>query len=404
MLIEIILAIIVGCFFGIITGLIPGVHVNLVSILLISISPLFLQYTTPIVLSVFIISLALTHTFLDSIPSIFLGAPDPGMVLSVLPGHRMLLEGKGYEAVKLTVIGSFFCLLVTLALIPIVIPALPFIYSSIHPYMGYILLAVVIGMVLLERGVKKKFLGFYIFLQAGVLGLLVLNMPNLKQPLFPMLSGLFGISTLLLSLGDNVKVPKQEITSTVKVGKVKTLKAVLAGVFSGSLTGLFPGLGAAQASIIGLLIVGRSIGMHAFLILVGGINTVNFAFSMATFYALEKARNGAIVAVMEMVSSINYSELMVFVFSALVAGCIAAFLALQIGKGFSKLIERVNYRALVVGIIVFVSVLVFLLTGVMGFLVLIVSTFIGMMPALLNVKRSHNMGCLLVPVILYFIV
>jgi putative membrane protein len=219
-----------------------------------------------------------------------------------------------------------------------------------------------------------------------------------------MLSGLFGISTLLLSLGDNVKVPKQEITSTVKVGKVKTLKAVLAGVFSGSLTGLFPGLGAAQASIIGLLIVGRSIGMHAFLILVGGINTVNFAFSMATFYALEKARNGAIVAVMEMVSSINYSELMVFVFSALVAGCIAAFLALQIGKGFSKLIERVNYRALVVGIIVFVSVLVFLLTGVMGFLVLIVSTFIGMMPALLNVKRSHNMGCLLVPVILYFIV
>ncbi len=365
---------------------------------------MLLAYTTPLVLAVFIISLALTHTFLDSIPSIFLGAPDPGMVLSVLPGHKMLLEGKGYEAVKLTVIGSLLCLLVTLALIPIVLPILPFIYSSIQPYMGYILLAVVVGMIFLERSLKKKFIGFYIFIQAGILGLLVLNMPNLKQPLFPMLSGLFGISTLLLSLGDNVKVPKQEITSTVKVGKVKTLKAVLAGVFSGSLTGLFPGLGAAQASIIGLLIVGRSIGMHAFLILVGGINTVNFAFSLATFYALEKARNGAIVAVMDMVSAISYTELLVFIFAALVAGCIAAILALSIGKVFSKVIGKINYKALVIGIISFVSLLVFLLTSWLGFLVLVISTFIGMMPALLNVKRSHNMGCLLVPVILYFLV
>ena len=191
---------------------------------------------------------------------------------------------------------------------------------------------------------------------------------------------------------------------TFKVGKVKTLKAILAGVFSGSLTGLFPGLGAAQASIIGLLIVGRSIGMHAFLILVGGINTVNFAFSMATFYALQKARNGAIVAVMDMVPVINYSELLVFIFSALVAGCIAAFLALSIGKVFSRIIGKLNYNALVIGIIVFVSSLVLLLTGWMGFLVLVVSTFIGMLPALLNVKRSHNMGCLLLPVILYFLI
>ena len=270
--------------------------------------------------------------------------------------------------------------------------------------MGWILLIVVISMIFLERGVKKKFVGFYIFFQAGILGLLVFNMPNLRQPLFPMLSGLFGISTLFLSLGESVKVPKQEITSTIKVGKVKTLKAILAGVFSGSLTGLFPGLGAAQASIIGLLIVGRSIGMHAFLILVGGINTVNFAFSMATFYALQKARNGAIVAVMDMVPVINYSELLVFIFSALVAGCIAAFLALSIGKVFSRIIGKLNYNALVIGIIVFVSSLVLLLTGWMGFLVLVVSTFIGMLPALLNVKRSHNMGCLLLPVILYFLI
>jgi len=295
MLFDIFLAIILGCTFGIITGLIPGIHVNLVSILLISLSPILLPYTTPLALAIFVISLALTHTFLDSIPSIFLGAPDPDMVLSVLPGHRMLLEGKGYEAVKLTVIGSILCLIVTLALIPFVIPFLPAVYEFIQPFIGYILTIVVISMVFLERGTRKKFWGTYIVIQAGVLGLLVLNMPNISQPLFPMLSGLFGTSTLLLSIGDNVKLPTQEITSTVKIGKKNMIKSIGAGVFSGSLTGLFPGLGAAQASIIGMLLVGRSIGNHAFLVLVGGINTVNFAFSLATFYALEKARNGALL-------------------------------------------------------------------------------------------------------------
>ena len=101
MLGQILLAVLIGCGFGIITGLIPGIHVNLVSMMLISMSGYLLGFTQPIVLGVFIIALAVTHTFLDSIPSIFLGAPDADMALNVLPGHKMLLEGKGYEAVKL---------------------------------------------------------------------------------------------------------------------------------------------------------------------------------------------------------------------------------------------------------------------------------------------------------------
>ncbi|MBR9699834.1 hypothetical protein GOV09_05230, partial [Candidatus Woesearchaeota archaeon] len=168
---EIIIALAVGIILGIFTGLIPGIHVNLVSVMLISISPFLLKYTSPLVLAVFIISLALTHTFLDSLPSIFLGAPDPDMVLSVLPGHKMLLEGKGFEAVKLTVIGSLFCLFITLLIIPLLVPVLPLIYGFIQPHMGYILLAVVLGMIVME---KKRFIGLYIFLQAGCLGLLVL--------------------------------------------------------------------------------------------------------------------------------------------------------------------------------------------------------------------------------------
>ena len=114
MFLEILLAIFCGCCAGIITGIIPGIHINLVSLLLVSLSGYMLGFTSPLVLAVFIISMAVTHTFLDPIPSIFLGAPDADQALNVLPGHRLLMQGMGYEAVKLTVIGSLLSLILTL--------------------------------------------------------------------------------------------------------------------------------------------------------------------------------------------------------------------------------------------------------------------------------------------------
>jgi len=39
-------------------------------------------------------------------PSIFLGAPEADTALAVLPGHALLMEGRGEEAVRLSAIGS----------------------------------------------------------------------------------------------------------------------------------------------------------------------------------------------------------------------------------------------------------------------------------------------------------
>jgi len=399
---DIVLAILIGCFFGCITGLIPGIHVNMVSVLLVSMSGYLLGITNPISLVVFIISMATTHTFLDSIPSIFLGAPDADMALGVLPGHKMLLEGKGYEAVKLTVIGSLLALIATLLLIPFMLPFVPKIYSFIQPYIGYILIFVVVYMIIKEKKLNKVFWGSFVFFISGTLGIIVLSCSNLKQPLFPMLSGLFGISTLIVSLMQNASIPKQHITESVHVGFSGKVKAVSAAVFSGSLTGLMPGLGAAQAAIIAMQLVGN-IGNYAFMILLGGINTVNFTFSLVTFYTLQKARNGAVVAVMELVKSISLEQLLVFLFAALVAGCIATMLALFFARVFSKLIVKVNYRILVISIISFITIMVIYFSGIVGLLILITSTAVGIIPALIGVKRSHAMGCLLLPVILFFV-
>ena len=399
---EIIIALLLGILVGIFTGLTPGIHINLVSALVVGFSGYLLGITSALSLAVFIISMGVTHTFLDSIPSIFLGAPDADMVMGVLPGHRLLLEGRGYEAVKLTVIGSLLSLIGTLFLVIIMLPFVPVMYNFIRPYLGYIMIIVVIYMIAKEGSISKSLWAVFVFFISGILGIIVLGWPNLSEPLLPMLSGLFGISTLLTSLMQKVKIPKQRITETIKVDFGKKVKAIVAAVLSGSFAGFMPGLGSAQAAIIAMQFVGN-IGDYAFLILVGGINTVNFVFSLATFYSMQKARNGAVVAIMEIMNNISFEQLMVFLFVALIAGCIATLLTMYFTRIFSGLIVKVNYRVLCIIIIGFVSLMVAFFSGFTGLLVLITSTAIGIIPPLIGVKRSNAMGCLLLPVILFFI-
>src|SRR3989344_2923083 len=132
------LAIVIGCIAGTITGITPGLHINLVSVMLLSVSPFLLsiQGVDAAVLACFIIAMSITNTFADFISAVYLGAPSEDTAVSVLPGHRMLLEGRGYEAVKLTVVGSFLGLLSSIIFSPILIITIPYIYESVREFIG----------------------------------------------------------------------------------------------------------------------------------------------------------------------------------------------------------------------------------------------------------------------------
>ena len=87
----------------------------------------------------------------------------------------------------------------------------------------------------------------------------------------------------------------------------------------------------------------------------------------------------------------------------LIAGSISVFLTLYFSKVFSKLIVKVNYKLLVIMIIIFIFIMSLILNGWIGIIVLITSTFIGLIAPLKGIGRNHAMGCLILPVILYFI-
>ena len=402
MFLEFLIAALLGIIAGIFTGLIPGVHINLVSILLVSLSAYLTDFVSLPSLGVFIISMAIAHTFLNVLPAIFLGAPDADTALGVLPGHKLLLQGKGYEAVKLTVIGSLLSLILAILLFPLLLIIVPKIYETLQLYIGWILLAVVIYMISAEKGLDKKFWAVAVFLMAGILGIMDLTMPNLNQPLFPMLSGLFGISMLIVSLSNKVEIPKQRITDTIKIPKLEHARALIAGTFSGSFVSFFPGLGPAQAAILGSSIMGK-LSTYSFLILIGGIDTVNMAVSLVSLYAIDKARNGAVLAIREILTTIDLNTLLLFLATTLLVGGIATFLTLYLTKFFIKLVEKVNYQYMGISVILLITILVFYFSSWLGLLILLVSTAIGIIPNIVNVKRSHSMGCLMLPVILFFL-
>ncbi len=241
-----------GTCLGVLTGLIPGLHVNNVAIILLSISPLAAeglmdlfgldQYTVLLMVSAAIVATSMAHTFLDFIPSTFLGAPEPETALSVLPAHGMLMEGNGFRAVFLSAVGSFGAVIVgCLLLIPYRLMVNEPVngYAALKEYMVWVLIGVVILMLVTEtsevpylkteedRGKKRwskgrfsrtlgVILAMFLFLLSGILGLAALDL-KVTSPfglpatvLFPLLSGLFGTSTLIESLRGGAEVPDAE--------------------------------------------------------------------------------------------------------------------------------------------------------------------------------------------------
>ncbi len=400
MFLSLLLAILFGVTSGTFTGLIPGIHVNLIAAGITAYSVQgSVNSLSPVVVSVFIISLALTHSFLDSIPSIYLGAPDESQAVSALPAHKLFLQGLGHRAFLYTLAGSLFALILTLLFFPLGIKFLQPMQNLIYPYVGKILLVVIILLIIKS---KKYFLNSFLLLSSAALGFTVFALPDQTQILLPLLSGLFGLSTLIISLEGNEIVKEQIIEKDIPLEIEDVEKTVSRATLIGIIASFLPGFGSSHGAIVATTTMKNPEEKH-YLLLTGGINTVNFAFSIMTLYVLGKARNGAILAVGEVFGSQAFSSsaILIFISTLLMAGSIATILGIFLSKKFAKFISKINYKKLVKSIIIFVTLIVILLSKFQGFLILITATALGLLANLYKGQKNMLLGCLIVPVITY---
>jgi len=398
-MIELLAYTVMGMLIGICLGLVPGMNINNLIPIFLSLSA-FIDSTK---LAVLVVSIAIAEILSNYIPSIFLGAPESDESLCVLPAHRMLLEGRGMEALKLILLSSLISFIFSLTLILIFSQYFIKLYDLTRPYIHYAILWTVIFLVLYGNTAKNAIKTALIFLLSGFWGLLVLNLRFLPSDkvMFPLLSGLFGLSTLLISLKEKSHLPQQSKDEKIKISKKKLLIGIVSGSIFGIVAGFLPAIGVSQTAIISQAFTGLT-ETRAFLVLVSSIVIANEIFSLSSLYLVSNPRSGASVALQKLVPNFDSNMFYLVIGSFAISFGFAAIVVWFISKVIYKKLVKIDYEKVNIFVILLLSFLVFVFTGISGLFVFFVSGALGFLTASIGVRRSTCMAVLLLPSFLFF--
>ncbi|PKL64449.1 MAG: hypothetical protein CVV32_09005 [Methanomicrobiales archaeon HGW-Methanomicrobiales-3] len=397
-MLEILAGVCIGVVLGTISGLIPGVHANTLAGILLGLQALLLTLLGPLALAGAMFAALITHTFVDAVPSTFLGIPDADTSLAVLPAHALCLEGKGEEAVRIAALGSAGAIILAVPLSVVCFLLLP----QLQPYFDWwigILLIAVVGYMVVTSDAPGWALG--VFCVSGLLGTFALHYSYLSWHtvggesaiLMPLLSGLFGISILLIAARG--KIPTQRFEG-ITLEDRKVVKCSVIGTAAGIAVGWLPGLSTASANAVLASVIGYEKDRRGYILATNAANTANAFIGLAALFALSRMRNGVMAALAELPPQ-SMSALMVV---GVLAACAAYLITIFLGR-YAPLLNGIDSMLLNRGVIAFVVILCIILTGPFGLVILILATATGLVPHIINLPAVYCMGSIMVPVMLY---
>ena len=412
-MIELVIACFIGILIGTTTGMIPGIHVNTAGAILFASSSFLLTFLSPEFLCVLMVAMSIAHALIEFVPSMLLGVPQEGTATSILPGHRMVLQGRSKEVIRIVSVGGFGAIIVTILMMPIFAVALPIMHDLTKPFTWIILLAASIYLTYSMTNSMRDFLwSLLLFILSGILGWIIFQTPiSSGVSLMCTFSGLFGISTILFSLNDSSTIPHQNkfYELNLDLGKYKS---IFAGGITGAILGFLPGFGPAQGTVIAQVASGTNDNDDDdtvnFLLATSGLNVSDCLFSLIAIYIIGNPRSGIAVYMSYLISEMTLNHLMIFIFASLIAVSVSLVLSLKLGDSFSRLMGGVDYKKLSIGVILLQILIlytfifyyqapVFYMT-----LALITSTAMGMLPHYIGVGKSHLMGILIIPAIVIY--
>lgn len=412
-MIELVAACFIGILIGTITGMTPGIHVNTAGAIIFASSTFLLGFLSPEFLCVVMVSMSIAHALIEFVPSMLLGVPEEATATSVLPGHRMVLQGRSKEVIRIVCVGGFGAILVTILMLPIFAVVLPLLHDVSKPFTWIILLSASIYLTYSLTSTSRDFVwSLLLFTLSGILGWTIFQTPiSSGVSLMCTFSGLFGISTILFSLNDNSTLPHQNSFYDLDID-FKKFKSIFAGGVTGAILGFLPGFGPAQGTVIAQAASGASDidddDTVNFLLATSGLNISDCLFSLMAIYIIGNPRSGIAVYMSYLVSKMSLNHLIIYIFASLLAVSVSLALALKLGDSFSKLMANINYRKLSIAVILLQIVILYIFIFyyqapiLYMTLALVTSTALGMLPHYLGVGKSHLMGVLIIPAIVIY--
>lgn len=400
-MLSLLLGTLAGVILGTLSGLIPGLHTNTFAAAISAASvPLALVFGADGICCL-LISCMIVHTFLDAVPSTFIGVPDADTVLSVLPAHQLYLSGKGEEAVRLSALGSLWGFVYAIPLFAAFYFVLPMFQSEIDWAIGLVILTAA-GLLIVFS--KTPFWALLMFLVSGLLGVFSMRFSYFSfgvfgagEVLLPLLTGLFGIPVLLHALRANPAYAEQSF-SGIFVSKKEIAVNTIKGTFAGAIVGWLPGFSSGTANA--LLAFHRSgdyeLNPRGYLLSTSAANTANAVLGLAALYAVGRMRSGALAAVAEFPLPNIFMLL-----AAAGASAAAAYMLTVLFSKTGKYIAKVNQKMLSASVLTFLIILTAVFCGPFGLMILILSTAVGWIPAKLGIPRLYCMGAIMLPVMLF---
>jgi putative membrane protein len=309
-------------------------------------------------------------------------------------------------------------------------------------------------------GTDSRFAGFLaatgFFLLAGFYGWAVFSLPA-RSPvgipdaslLLPSLAGLFGIANLLDIYATTSHIPPQNEDWTLPPAKPLFVPCFWSGV-AGASMGVLPGMTASQATV--LVMGGRNLaakvqGKEGYgmdwetrrltemtddelleialaeaeggvegpqtkqdlevIAILSAVNTAVTVMVLGFLYIIGRSRSGATLALKMMYPIDTWSsaeptaDFIRLMSITVAAGLMAMPIMRVVGKGMLRLHAAIPLQQMVMGVILFVAALVWFTTGFIGIGVLIIGTILGLIPPRVGIRRSHGMGIIIVPIMIY---
>ncbi len=380
-----ILTVLIGVIIGTATGLLPGVHINTLTMLMLILAERL--NTNPINKLVLIISIATTHMLFDTVPSTLLGVPSEETALVILPNHRLVLKGQGLKAINKTATTMLITTILVFTLLPFEFKLIKLLFHIAENHIKFLLIMISLLVVANSKDKNSMFWSVITFLMSGIIGKIVLDLPFIKDPLLPMFSGFFGASIILQSLMTENRIPPQSSQSFTDVKIINALQ----GILYGTATAILPGVSTSQ--IISTM---KNKSNEDFIEKSAGTNTANFLLAIVSAYAIKKYRNG-VIAMISSQTVITPKMGLIAMLTALTSMSLGLILLLKLERIIVDFVQTINYKALNIIILLTLICLVALNSGGLGMLIFVTTTAVGTLTQKLNVRKSVCMGSLILP-------